>query len=259
MKIEPFPGVLTKEFVKRPYITRIGNNGCKRVRAWVLTDEQKEWLCRYYPEVENARLTKVSGIKASSLHRFARILGLKKSEKGMRCIKRKASARARRTCQENGYYDSLRGQQPSEACRKGRARMMQEIRDGKREHPFTVLKRINPRKYRKFMTQRSELRKEMIRKERRRELFGLERKTKINLPIKPYTRSQSQHRYNALKRGYFVMQDCSEGSGYRFIIYYDEKTVRSLLFERNLQADGFKIQQWTETENDVVHVPEQHV
>lgn len=199
MKIEPFPGVLTKEFVKRPYITRIGNNGCQRVRAWVLTDEQKEWLCRYYPEVENARLTKVSGIKASSLHRFARILGLKKSEKGMRCIKRKASA------------------------------------------------------------QRSELRKEMIRKERRRELFGLERKTKINLPIKPYTRSQSQHRYNALKRGYFVMQDCSEGSGYRFIIYYDENTVRSLLFERNLQADGFKIQQWTETENDVVHVPEQPV
>lgn len=38
MKIEPFTGVLTAQFVNRPFITKTGRAGCQHVKAWVLTD-----------------------------------------------------------------------------------------------------------------------------------------------------------------------------------------------------------------------------
>jgi hypothetical protein len=59
--------------------------------------------------------------------------------------------------------------------------------------------------------------------------------------LNPYTRRQAEHRYNALKRGYYVMEDCSEQGGERWNIYYDESTRRSAVFERNLKADGFRV------------------
>ena len=39
------------------------------------------------------------------------------------------------------------------------------------------------------------------------------------------------------------MLDCSEGSGERYNIYYNEDTKRSQLFERNLINDGFNVVQ----------------
>ena len=60
-KLEPFPGKLEKQLVK-----------CKRSAAWkiVLTDEQRAWLIRWFPEEENPRLLKLSGMSHSTLHRY---------------------------------------------------------------------------------------------------------------------------------------------------------------------------------------------
>jgi hypothetical protein len=150
-------------------------------------------------------------------------------------------------CEKNGYYDSLRGRQPSEACRKAAAQMWQDIRDGKREHPARIMRRENPRKYRKWMERRSQERKEVIRKERRRMLYGMERKTRLKcIVLCKYTKRQVNHRYNALKRGYIVMEDCSEQSGERYNIYYDDNTQRSTIFEQNLIKDGFHVKEWNE-------------
>ena len=148
-KIEPFPGELTLQTVDRHFTTKCSRPGCKHVKAYVMTDEQKAWLCKWFPEIENSRLSAVSGMSQSALHRFARELGLTKSQKGMKRIKKRQAAHVKRVCEKNGYYDSLRGRQPSEACRKATAQMWQEIRDGKREHPARIMKRTNPRKYRK--------------------------------------------------------------------------------------------------------------
>lgn len=245
MKIEPFPGVLTQQWVERPFTTKTGKAGCQRVKAWVLTPEQREWLCRWFPEEENSRLMKASGMCHSTLHRFARELGLTKSEKGIRRIKKRQAAHIKRVCERNGYYDSIRGRAPSEACRQATARMWQDIRDGKREHPIRTMKRENPRKYRQYIQRKSESRKATIRREHARLTFGLERKTRLKgIVLCKYTRRQTSHRHNALRRGYIVMEDCSEGSGERYNIYYDQDTRRAPLFERNLQADGFKVLQW---------------
>jgi hypothetical protein len=61
-----------------------------------------------------------------------------------------------------------------------------------------------------------------------------------------YTKSQTSHRYNALRRGYILMTDCSEQGGERYNIYYDKDTERAEIFERNLIADGFHIKEWKE-------------
>ena len=242
MKIDQFPGVLTAQMVDRPFITKLGKAGCQRVKAWVLTDEQRAWLCKWFPEEENSRLTKASGMSHSALHRFARELGLTKSQKGMKRIKKRQAAHVKRVCEKNGYYDSLRGKHPSEACRKATAQMWQEIRDGKREHPARIMKRTNPRRYAQWMQRKSEERRETIRKEIRRVIYGLQRQTNLkNIIACKYTRRQVAHRYNALQRGYILMADCSEQSGERYNIYYDDDTERTPIFERNLLNDGFKL------------------
>ena len=46
MKIDPFPGVLTAQFVDRPFTTKTGKAGCQRAKTWVLTDEQRAWFCK---------------------------------------------------------------------------------------------------------------------------------------------------------------------------------------------------------------------
>ena len=46
MKMEPFPGQLVKE-----------NN-----YKWKITQEQIDWLCKYFPEYENRILMKKSGM-----------------------------------------------------------------------------------------------------------------------------------------------------------------------------------------------------
>lgn len=235
------------QFVDRPFTTKLGKEGCQHVKAWVLTDEQRAWFCRWFPEEENSRLMKASGMTHSTLHRFARKLGLTKSPKGIKRIRKRQAAHTKRVCERNGYYDSMRGRQPSEACLKAIAQMWQDIREGKREHPVRIMKRENPRKYRKWMENRSKERKETIRKEMRRVLYGMERKTRLKCIVMcKYTRRQVSHRYNALKRGYIIMDDCSEQGGERYNIYYDNETQRSSIFEKNLLKDGFQLKQWSE-------------
>ena len=247
MKIDPFPGELTTQLVEHPFVTKTGKHGCQRNYTIVLTPEQRQWLCRYYPEVEGPVLMQLSGMSHSTLHRFAREMHLVKSAKGLRAIKRRQARHIKRLCERNGYYDSLRGRQPSEACRKATAQMWQDIRDGKREHPCRIMRRKNPRKYRQWMQRKSEERRETIRKETRRMIYGLPRQTRLRCVVMcRYTKRQVSHRYNALKRGYIILQDCSDAGGERYNIYYDAQTQRTDIFERNLIKDGFHLAPWSE-------------
>jgi hypothetical protein len=40
------------------------------------------------------------------------------------------------------------------------------------------------------------------------------------------------------------MEDCSEQSGERYNIYYDDLTDRAPIFERNLIKDGFNLMKY---------------
>ena len=245
MKLPPFPGALITDLVERPFISKTGKAGCQRVRAIVLTPEQQQWLSTHFATTDNPTLIRISGMSHSTLHRWANLLHLTKSPQGMRKIRRKQARDARRTCERNGYYDSIRGRQPSEACREATRRRWQEVRDGTKQHPFKIMKQRNPRRYRQMTERKRQERREAIRREQQRTLYGLPRQTHLRIVMTPYTRRQVSHRYNALKRGYIVSTDTTEGTGTdRYRIYYDANTPRSSRFESNLIADGFTLHPW---------------
>jgi len=214
-----------------------------KVHRRVLNDEQREWLCRWFPVTENKRLAKAMGISLYKLHCFARELGLTKSEAGLRAIKQRQTKAMAKTNHQNGCYERKRGHAPSEATLQGARRRWEEYRQGLRESTYGMIKRTDPKRYQALKEKHSQNRREMIAKEKRRIVYGLERKTNLKVVVmKPYTRSQTAHRSRALKRGYLLDTDCSEGQPGRYVIYYDDETQRSARFEANCIKDGFTFQ-----------------
>ena len=209
------------------------------VHRRVLNDEQRAWLCQWFPTIENKRLAKAMGISLYKLHCFARELHLTKSEEGWRAIKRRQTKAMAKANHKNGCYDRKRGHAPSEATLEGNRRRWEKVRAGLEELPQDIAKRKHPKRWQASLKKRSDDRKDMIRKEKRRIVYGMERKTSLKVVVKPYTGSQTSHRYNALKRGYLLDMDCSEGQPGRYVIYYDDKTERSAKFEANCIKDGF--------------------
>ena len=212
------------------------------VHRRVLNDEQRAWLCQWFPTIENKRLAKAMGISLYKLHCFARELHLTKSEEGWRAIKRRQTKAMAKANHKNGCYDRKRGHAPSEATLEGNRRRWEKVRAGLEELPQDIAKRKHPKRWQASLKKRSDDRKDMIRKEKRRIVYGMERKTSLKVVVKPYTGSQTSHRYNALKRGYLLDMDCSEGQPGRYVIYYDDKTERSAKFEANCIKDGFTFQ-----------------
>ena len=227
--MKPFPGTIS--------------HGGVNHRCIELNNEQREWFTYYYPKIENDRLSKTMGISRESVRVQARQLGLEKSEAGLRAIRRRQAKAAAKTNERNGCYDRKRGHPPSEATLKGNLKRWEEERLGLRENALLKMKRENPKKYKATMDKKRQERKESIRKEKMRIIYGLERKTRLKVVVmKPYTHSQTQHRSSALRRGYLLDEDCREGQPGRYVIYYDDETQRSEQFEKNCIADGFRFE-----------------
>lgn len=216
-----------------------------KVHRYVLSDRQKAWLKRYFPTTENVRLAESMGVTPKKVRDFAREMGLKKSEEGLREIKARQVAKAVETNNINGCYERKRGHPCSKATMEGNRRRWEEEHKGIRENVMIRMKREDPEKYKQWTENMRKYQKEVIRKEKMRVVYGLERKTKLKVIVmKPYTQSQKHHRCNALKRGYVLNEDCSEGNPYRYVIFYDDDTKRNAVFERNCKKDGFEIQKW---------------
>lgn len=225
--MKKFPGVIKSEGSSRRYF---------------LTEEQSEWLTKWYPSTENRRLAKAMGVCEDTMKRFARGLGLRKSPQGLKSINRRrlkamAAAGSMAEC-----YERKRGQPVSAATQKGLQRHWERVREGLADSPIDVLRKKDRQRYAELMERKSAERKELFRKERLRMLYGLSQRTKLSqVVLFPYTQSQRHHRCNALKRGYLLDVDCSEGAEGRYVIYYDNSTRRSGPFEENLRRDGFRI------------------
>lgn len=248
MKIEPFPGTVTLQWVRVPRATKSGRTAYASVRKYAIDDEQLAWLRRWFPKIENERVAQAIGIDRRAVNRLAHELHLKKSKAGMAAIRKRTAKAIKRICQRNGYYDSLRGRMPKE-CVEAHAKMWQDIHEGRRLHPIKIMQRDRPQEYQKAMAAKGKTRRELFRKERLRDKYGLERQTNLRIVERRYTRRQVNHRYNALKRGYIVMQDSSDRGGERYNIYYDRDTRRSAQFEENLQRDGFTVKRYDNEEN----------
>lgn len=198
------------------------------VKTYVLEGDLKKKFIKLFPKNSNRRMMEWFGISFSTLQRFKNELGLKKD---MKAIRRQQIMDVKKTCEENGYYDSLRGKPTSEACREGSRRLR-----ASGFCPLKALKKKNSRRYKAFLRRRSEAQKEVWRKERLREEYGLERKTKLRLPQRPITSSASSFKFLMIhKRNYFAVP------GHTWWIAYDSETDRSERSEATARKHGFEI------------------
>lgn len=196
---------------------------------YYLEGELKERFCKLFPKNSNRRLMAWFGISFSTLQRFRRELGL---QKDMRAIRKQLAKDIKKTCEKNGYYDSLRGHAPSEACQEAARKMWAEG-----FHPIKQLKATNPRKYKRLMRKNGEQRKELWRKERLRMVYGLERRTKLRLPLNSLTHAASACKYMMIREcNYFADPD-----GDSHIICYDSETRRSARREATAAKHGLKV------------------
>ena len=163
------------------------------------------------------------------MKRFKREFGIKKD---MQAISKQHAKDIKRICERNGYYASIRGKAPSDACLEATRQLR-----AAGFHPIKQLKSNNPRKYKRLMQKKSEQRKELWRKERMRMVYGLERRTKLRLPLNSLTHAASACKYMMIREcNYFADPD-----GDSHIICYDSQTRRSEKREATAIRHGFTI------------------
>lgn len=198
------------------------------VKTYVLEGELKKKFIKLFPKNSNRRMMEWFGISFSTVQRFKNELGLKKD---MKAIRRQQIMDVKKTCEENGYYDSLRGKPVSEACQEGRRRLFESG-----FCPLKALKKKNPRRYKAFLLRSSEAHKEVWRNERLREEYGLERKTKLNLSQRPMKSAAASFKNMMTHRlNYFSVP------GHPWWIAYDSETNRSERSEATARKHGFEI------------------
>ena len=199
------------------------------VKEYYLEGELKERFCKLFPKSANRRMMTWFGIGFSTLQRFRRECGL---EKDMKSIIRQQAKDTKRICERNGYYASIRGKAPSEACMEA-ARQLRAAGF----HPIKQLKANNPRKYKRLMQKKSEQRKELWHKERLRAFYGLDRQTNLRIPTNPMSRRATAQKHAMIKFcNYFPDPD-----GDHRIICYDSETQRSARREATAAKHGLKV------------------
>ena len=199
------------------------------VKEYYLEGELKERFCKLFPKNSNRRMMTWFGISFFTLQRFKRELGL---EKDMHAVRKQHAKDIKKICERNGYYASIRGKAPSEACMEATRQLR-----AAGFHPMKQLKANNPRKYKRLMRKKSEQRKELWRKEKLRAFYGLERQTNLRIPSSPLSHSASSHKHAMIKCcNYFA-----DPLGDPHIICYDSDTQRSARREATAARHGLKV------------------
>ena len=200
------------------------------VKTYYLTPELEAHFVRLYPITLNRDMMRLFGLSFVTMQRFKRQLGLTKNKK---VIIRKQAEVCKKVCEENGWYDSLRGKAPSEACQEATRQLR-----ASGFHPMKALKKKNPRKYRRILEQRSEARKELMHKERIRVDWGLGKQTNLHIPYDPYGKKRMVFRNCCKQVGYIPGNARIQAE--RWTIYYDQNTRRGVTREQHGVALGFK-------------------
>lgn len=199
------------------------------MKEYYLEGELKERFCKLFPKNSNRRMMTWFGIGFSTLQRFKREFGL---EKDMKSIRKQQAKDIKKICERNGYYASIRGKKPSDACMEATRQLR-----AAGFHPMKQLKANNPRKYKRLMRKKSEQRKELWRKERLRAFYGLERQTNLRIPDDRMSRKAIAQKHAMIKCcNYFADPD-----GDSHIICYDSETRRSARREATAAKYGLKV------------------
>ena len=200
------------------------------VKTYYLTPELEAHFVRLYPITLNRDMMRLFGLSFVTMQRFKRQLGLTKNKK---VIIRKQAEVCKKVCEENGYYESMRGKAPSEACQEATRQLR-----ASGFHPMKALKKKNPRKYRRILEKRSEARKAAMRRDRLLIDWGLTPHHNFVLPYDPYGKKRMTFRNCCKQVGYIPGNARIQAE--RWTIYYDQNTRRGVTREQHGVALGFK-------------------
>ena len=204
-------------------------NAKSGMMEYYLEGELKERFCKLFPKNSNRRMMTWFGIGFSTLQRFKREFGL---EKDMKSIIRQQAKDTKRICERNGYYASIRGKAPSEACLEATRQLR-----AAGFHPMKQLKANNPRRYKQLMRKKSEQRKELWRKERLRAFYGLDRQTNLHIPSSPLSHRAAAQKYAMIKACNYFADPLDDPH----IVCYDSETQRSAQREATAAKHGLKV------------------
>jgi len=185
----------------------------------VLTGDQQQWLRDNYATTLNNDCAAFLGISESSLHRWARQLGLTKDPDWFHALvldRCRMMAAANRGPGNHGKKNLLK-YGAGTRFRKGENNRMRNGDENER------------RRIARF----AESRRELIRKERMRIRWGLPQETKLRVIS---NRKATEARYALKRRGYII-----PGRG-SMEAYWDGNTTRSAVVEQHAKEVGFKVQ-----------------
>lgn len=147
-------------------------------------------------------------ISHSALHRFARENGLKKTKQFQSKCQLEASRKGRETNKRNNWPP--------------KGYVIPKSEENRFQAGITPEKRLGKKKNRERIRKSAEGRRQTVKAEKRRVLFGLDQKTKLKVVAAP--RVKISYRHLLKKRGYIVLKGRRE-------IFYAETTNRSELSE----------------------------
>lgn len=182
----------------------------------ILTDRQEAWLVRHFKHTKNDEITLRLGISHSTLHRFARKLGLRKTPQFMRKCLLGTAAKARESHIRNGTY-------PPKGYIVPRSR---EFRFKKGETP---LMRLGPKREAERIARAAASRERTRRSERARAAFGLPQRTRLRVVRHPV--KMIQQRWYLKKRGYVIDER-------EKLAYWTDATRRAVRLEERAVREG---------------------
>lgn len=181
----------------------------------VLTERQQKWLIRHFKNTKNDEIMARLGLTHSTLHRFARELGLKKTTQFMhKCLAATTEA-ARRANRERGW--------PPKGYRIPNRKGF--------EKGVTPEQRFGKKKNEERIRHLTESLRKMRASEKRRALFGLPQRTKLKIG---YSRKKVSYRHSLRKRGYEIER------GGR-LAYVTKNTERNLKVEQRAAKHGIRV------------------
>ena len=199
-----------------------------------LSEEDTDWIIKHYKHTKNAEIMARFNIGESTLHRCARKYGLKKSNVFMKKAQRENAEKGYEVCLNNGVYE-----QNAEYTRKQWDEWKKLPREQWPGRKVGVKPQHQPgvstRRYNKRMKEGFEKRRQTIRRERARLLYGLEQKTSLKL-TKIMTRKMSACKHAMIKQcNYFPDEE------HPTWIFYDNETNRSVRREAHAANLGLKV------------------
>lgn len=207
----------------------LGNRG-----GHSLSEEDIAWIIKHYKHTKNAEIMARFNIGESTLHRCARKYGLKKSNVFTKKAQRENAEKGYEVCLDNDVYKqnaSYLSKQWEEWKKLPREQWPGRKVGVKPQHQPGV----STRRYNKRIKEGFEKRRQTVRRERARLLYGLEQKTSLKL-TKTMTHKMSAHKHAMIKKcNYFPDEE------HPTWLFYDNETTRSVRREAHAVTLGLKV------------------